>query len=556
MSEQQRIFATVAACIGILLVWQFLYVKPEVERRPKQAVTAPAKDLGNNNTAAGTVAPTPSVAPATAEAPPPVAATPEVVPEVKREIDTPLFTGELSNHGASLTRLELKGYDEKSEGQGPKKPVSLVTAEKNGGNHQAWLDLSLNHKPAPALVWDSTKSEPTLVARTPDGAAVQVTIAPRPEAYALDYTVLVTNATSGPLPIDGKVTLSLKPVAKQKSSFFAPPADMMNGLCAREAKVERKVADKLVKDGAFTHEGPVDWAGIDRQYFVVALMPQELEPATCTMASEEIKAADGTVDHALHVDYGFAPASLAPGQTLRRTYSIYVGPKRTDRLTAVSPTLGDVIDYVIWGIPLGFLARPMVFLMNTFHAWTTSWGIAIMMLTLIVKLLLFPVTYKSSLSMRKMQLLKPELDKIKKQFDGDKERQQLEQMKLFKDKGVNPLGGCIPMLLQMPVWLALYRTLWSAVDLYQQPFLWIPDLTAKEPFPFMAIALGALTFLQQKLQPTTMDSQQAKMMLYMMPAMMLLFMIALPSGLVLYILFNSVLTIFQQLAINRTKVTL
>jgi YidC/Oxa1 family membrane protein insertase len=552
MSEQQRIFATVALCLGVLIVWQFLVVKPEAEKKPKAPLAAKAT-ADNNSAAPATAAGAP---PAAADARPPVQATPELVPEEKRPLETALFSAELSNLGAALTKLELKGYDEKSESQGPKKPVSLVTAERAGGPRQAWLDVTLDGKPAPALVWDATAKEPTLVGRTADGNTVEVKITPRTDVYALDYTLSVANGTTAALPIAARVTLSLKPLVKQKSSFFAPPADMMNGLCAAGGKVERKVADKLMKDGAYTHEGPADWAGIDRQYFVVALMPKAFEAATCRMSSEEMKHADGEVDHVLHVDYGFVGESLAAGQVWTRTYTLYVGPKRTDRLQAAAPVLADVIDYVIWGIPLGFLARPMVFLMNTFHGWTLSWGVAIMMLTLIVKLLLFPVTYKSSLSMRKMQLLKPQLDKLKKQFDGNKERQQLEQMKLFKEKGVNPLGGCIPMLLQMPVWLALYRTLWSAVDLYQQSFLWIPDLTAKEPFPFMAIALGGLTFLQQKLQPTTMDSQQAKMMLYMMPAMMLVFMIALPSGLVLYILFNSVLTIFQQLAINRAKVTL
>ena len=527
MSEQQRIFAAVAACLGILIVWQFLVVKPETEKRPKAPIAATAQNNNASTPSANNNNNTPTPA---AEAKPPVEATPELVPEEKKSIDTPLFTAELSNQGASITKLELKGYDEKSEGKGPKKPVSLVTALRAGAPRQAWLDLTVNGKPAPALVWDSTAAEPTLVGRSGDGTTVEVKVTPRAEVYALDYTLSVVNGTAAALPVSGKVILSLKPVVKQKSSFFAPPADMMNGLCASASKVERKVAETLAKDGAFTHEGAADWAGIDRQYFVVALVPKIPEAATCKMASEEIKHADGEIDHALHVDYGFVAESVAPGQIWTRTYTVYLGPKRTDRLQAAAPVLGDVIDYVIWGIPLGFLARPMVFLMNTFHGWTTSWGIAIMMLTLIVKLLLFPVTYKSSLSMRKMQLLKPELDKIKKQFADNKERQQLEQMKLFKEKGVNPLGGCIPMLLQMPVWLALYRTLWSAVDLYQQSFLWIPDLTAKEPFPFMAIALGGLTYLQQKLQPTTMDSQQAKMMLYMMPAMMLLFMIALPSG--------------------------
>lgn len=153
--------------------------------------------------------------------------------------------------------------------------------------------------------------------------------------------------------------------------------------------------------------------------------------------------------------------------------------------------------------------------------------------------------------MQRMQQLRPEMEKIQKQFANDKERQQLEQMKLFREKGVNPLGGCLPMLLQMPIWLALYRVLWSAVDLYQQPFLWLADLTAREPFPILALALGALMFVQQKMTPTTVDNQQAKMMLYTMPVMMTVFMVAVPSGLVLYSLYNSILTIVQQLVINR-----
>ena len=153
--------------------------------------------------------------------------------------------------------------------------------------------------------------------------------------------------------------------------------------------------------------------------------------------------------------------------------------------------------------------------------------------------------------MRKMQLLKPELDKIKTRFPNDKEKQQMAQLKLMQEQGVNPLGGCLPMVLQMPVWFALYRALWSAVDLYQQSFLWIADLTQPEPFPVLAILVGGVTALQQKVTPTTGDPQQAKMMMIFMPIMLTVFMVALPSGLVFYVLVNSVLSIVQQVVINR-----
>ncbi|MBI5508491.1 MAG: membrane protein insertase YidC [Deltaproteobacteria bacterium] len=555
MSEQQRIFATVALCLGILLVWQFVFVKPEADKSAQETAGKPA--TAARPTSPEAAASSPAAVPTNAEAPTAAAPSLPAVPESRRAFSTPLFAGEVSNVPASLTALTLNDYKETAEGGAPKGPVSLVTDDKGGAPRQALVTFDLGKIAAPALAWSGGGNELVLAGTSGEGVRTEVQIKPRPDAYALDYTLKVTNGAAEPVPVSAGVTLMLKPTVKQKSGFLAPPADMMNGLCAHGGTVERRLAQKLAEDGPWSAEGPADWVGIDRQYFVVAAVPHDGLTARCSMSGSEVLTADGKdKDHDLQVAYGFAPEAVAPGATWERSLSVYLGPKRHDSLVKVAARLEDTIDYVIWGIPLGFLARPMVFLLNIFHGWTTSWGVAIMMLTLLVKALLFPVTFKSSLSMRKMQVLKPELDRIKKQFENDKQRQQLEQMKLFKDKGVNPLGGCLPMLLQMPVWLALYRTLWSAVDLYQQPFMWIQDLTAKEPFPFMAIALGALTYLQQKLTPTTMDSQQAKMMLYMMPAMMVVFMIALPSGLVLYILFNAILTIFQQLAINRTKVTL
>ena len=193
----------------------------------------------------------------------------------------------------------------------------------------------------------------------------------------------------------------------------------------------------------------------------------------------------------------------------------------------------------------------MVFLLNHFFALTHSWGAAIALLTLVVKALLFPVTYKSIISMRRMQAIKPELDKLRQTWAHDPERQNQEQLKMLRAHNANPLGGCLPAVLQMPVWLALYNMLRSAVDLYQQPFLWLKDLTLPEPFPFLALTIGALTLIQQKMTPVATEGAQAKIIMYALPVLFTFFMFALPSGLVVYILVNSVLTIAQQLAINR-----
>jgi YidC/Oxa1 family membrane protein insertase len=149
--------------------------------------------------------------------------------------------------------------------------------------------------------------------------------------------------------------------------------------------------------------------------------------------------------------------------------------------------------------------------------------------------------------MQRMASLKPMMEELKVKYGKDKERLNQEMMNLYKREKVNPLGGCLPMLLQMPIWIALYRTIYSAVDLYQAPLgLWITDLSAPDPYFVLPLVLGVSMFVQQKLSPTTMDSAQAKMMLYMMPAMFTVFMLFLPSGLNLYILVNTVLSLAQQ----------
>jgi YidC/Oxa1 family membrane protein insertase len=194
--------------------------------------------------------------------------------------------------------------------------------------------------------------------------------------------------------------------------------------------------------------------------------------------------------------------------------------------------------------------------MGIFHDWTGNYGLAIILLTLVVKLILTPVNHKNMLSMRAMQKLQPKLEEIKKRYANDQEAQTREMMKLYQEEHFNPLmTGCLPMLLQTPIYVALYRAIGSAVELYQQPFLWISDLSLKEPIPFLAIALGLMTFLQQKFMSPSNNSQQnqqMKVMMYTMPVFLTLIMFALPSALVLYTLVNSILSILHQLYINKT----
>ncbi len=561
MSEQQRVFLAVGLCLGILLLWQWMTPKPPKSvGQPRPPVTSPQGPRPDDGEPS-TVTPNDAASTKTATAGGDMASekTPEsipYIPESRRHFETKQFTGELSNRNASLTRLELNTYNERPlDKSSPVLPVSLVNVDVNdsGTPRQARILWDLGNVEPPRLDWTETDKGFALAGKTPDGVETRVQITPRDDVYALDYVLAVDNGSDKALPVGVSVELSLNPIKAKKPTLidtFAPPVGRLQGACSIGGDVEREDPEDLEEDGNWKSPSPVEWVGIDRQYFIVALVPTEPVTGSCEMSAET--SPSGSV---LTVTFGFESQAVRPGATWERRFTLYMGPKRDKNLAEVSSKLPDVIDYS-WGIPLGFIARPMVFLLNAFQGFTGSWGVAIMLLTLLVKLLLFPVTYKSMLSMRRMQLLKPELDKLKKQFEGDRERQQMEQMKLFKEKGVNPLGGCLPMLMQMPIWVALYRTLWSAVDLYQQEFLWLGDLTATEPYPVMAFLVGGLMFLQQRMSPTTTDSQQAKMMMYMMPVMFTFFMLGMPSGLVLYIMTNSVLTIFQQMAINRRTATL
>jgi YidC/Oxa1 family membrane protein insertase len=183
-----------------------------------------------------------------------------------------------------------------------------------------------------------------------------------------------------------------------------------------------------------------------------------------------------------------------------------------------------------------------------------NWGIAIILLTVTVKLLTFPLQHKSMKSMQEMQRIQPQLNEMKKKFAGDQQRQNVEQMKLFKEHGVNPMGSCLPMIIQMPVWFALYTALQVSVDLYNSVFIpgWLDDLTAKDPYYVLPVAMGITMVLTQVLTPSPMSQPGQRTMGYAMSGFFSLLMLNLPSGLTLYIFINNILSIIQQIYLRRS----
>ncbi len=239
--------------------------------------------------------------------------------------------------------------------------------------------------------------------------------------------------------------------------------------------------------------------------------------------------------------------SIAPGSRGEIGARYYVGPKDQYRLEEIAEGLNLTVDYgFLW-----WLAQPLFYLLTLIHSAVNNWGVAIILLTVVVKSLLFPLSAASFRSMAKMRKLQPEMVRLKERYGDDKQQFSQAMMELYKKEGANPLGGCFPMLLQMPVFLALYWTLMESVELRQAPFmLWIQDLSVMDPYFVLPILMGASMFLTQMMQPEPPDPTQAKVM-KMMPIMFTFFFLWFPSGLVLYWLVNNLLSVLQQWFVNR-----
>lgn len=555
--QNLRTFIVMVSCLLIWFGW--LYLQGQQTPPPgTPAVPAPETDSREP--------PLPST-PGAPKSSAPSASAP-VVEAVREEVietwEAERFRGTLSTYGASLRELRLNTHWERlsvngAEADGApedRKRVSLVSA-KGTGDHRRQAVVRWRNGDSvvtPQLEFVERASDRWSLKGAIGDVGLTVGVRVREDTYALSYQLRARNQGLDAQRTGAQVEISLKLPEETGGGMFAPPANELNAVCYVDGDVEREGRGSL-EDRPWMPEAAPTWAGIDRQYFVVAAAPQTPQPQDRCRARVE--------GGAIRVVLDLEAKVLAAGETWERTFDLFLGPKRRDELEKVHTTLREVIQYNVWGIPLAFLCRPMIYLLNVFHGWTASWGVAIMLLTVVVKVLLFPVTYKSAVSMRRMQLLKPELDALRERFKDDPQRQQMEQMKLFKEKDVSLFGGCLPMLLQMPVWFALYRALWSAVDLYQQSFLWLSDLTAPESgIPWLSIGVGALMYLQQVLTPmssgaTTEAAQmQMKIMRYGMPAFMVFIMYQLPSGLVFYVCVNSIVSIVQQFVINKRTVAL
>ncbi len=278
-------------------------------------------------------------------------------------------------------------------------------------------------------------------------------------------------------------------------------------------------------------------AGVDERYFTYLIKWNKADTHT-------INVIEGKKNFGITLSS--EPFQLDSKGVISFEYDLYNGPKILESLKEIESE--GVIDYGFVAV----IAKMILWLLLFLYNFVGNYGVALILLTLVVKMALYPLTKSSYISMHKMKQLQPELAKLKEKYGSDKEKMGRETMALYNKNGVSPLGGCLPMLLQMPIWFGLYRAIQNSVELYNEPFMfWIKDLSDKDPFYILPISLGLLMFVQQKLStPMGTDQMQAKVMLYTLPVVFAFFMLMLPSGLVLYIWVNTLITIFQQKYIN------
>jgi YidC/Oxa1 family membrane protein insertase len=368
-------------------------------------------------------------------------------------------------------------------------------------------------------------------------------------SYVIDTAFEITN--NGSAPISPEAYFQLMRDTKQAvPTHSMAPASFVGPVVYDEKdkfkKVEFSEIDKEAADPtrkpAYTHSNDNGWIGMIEHYFVVAWLPPQDKPVPRQFYTTRL-------DNGLYTaGVRYDGVTIAPGQTGEIAGKLYVGPQDQATLAKLAPGLDLVVDYGIFTI----IAAPLFLLLKWLHSLLGNWGWAIVVMTILIKSAFYPLNHASARSMAKMKLVAPKMKALQEQYANDKQQLQVKMMELYKVEKINPLGGCLPILVQIPVFIALYWVLLSAVDLRHAPWIgWIHDLSAPDPWFVLPVIYAVTAYLQVKLSPTPVtDPVQAKVMQFMPIAFSVMFLF-FPSGLVLYWLINNCIQIFQQWHMNR-----
>ena len=537
--DTQRLILLFIFSFSLLMLWEAW----EKHNRPVVPASAPSSQQQGS-------VPPPAAGPAGA-AKPSAAAIPAADAAAKGEtlrVTTDLFVAEVDTLGGTLKRLELLKHKHSKDSD---QPFVLFGAEHR---YEAQSGLAGDGGPNHRTVWRAEPGERSLApgrdtlelrltAEGRDGLAVHKIYRFKRDSYVIDVALELRNAGSAPvaaytyfqLTHDGRPETNTNSVA----ATFGAQSFTGFGIYSSERKYEKVHPSDLDKGKADHMKQAKDgWLAFVQHYFVSAWIPPE--GVVRDYLAE--KRQDGTYAGRVMI-----PANVGPGATVRVSSPLYAGPQEQQRLQAAAPGLDLVVDYGF----LAIIAWPLFWLLGKLHALTGNWGVAIILLTVLIKLAFFPLSAASYRSMAKMKLITPRLTKIRETYANDRQKMNQAMMELYKTEKINPLGGCFPILVQIPVFIALYWVLLAAIELRHAPFmLWIRDLSALDPYYVLPILMTVTMVVQTKLNPVPPDPVQAQVMKYM-PYVFSIFFFFFPAGLVLYWLVNNILSILQQWQIQR-----
>lgn len=463
-------------------------------------------------------------------------------------VETDVLSVEIGRRGGDLRRVLLKGYPQAKDQ--PDVPVELLNSnpdslfvfrtglraagERDGATHQS---VYTSARTAYSLAAGDDVLEIPLQWEGPEGITVEKTYRFRRGRYDISLEFRAINDSETPYRVANYLRIQRAHAPLERSMFNVDSYSFTGPVIYDGNKFEKLDVDDL-EDEPFSLVVEGGWIASIQHHFLAAAVPPETEEENYQVTyngKQYLMTAIGPV------------TTIAPGREGVFTSQLFVGPKLQQQLDEVSAGLALTVDYGL----LAILAQPLFWLLGKVHNFLGNWGWSIIIVTFLIKLVFYPLTEKSGRSMAKMRALQPRLKALQDRYKDDRQAMSQALMDLYKREKVNPVAGCLPMVIQIPFFIAFYWVLLESVEMRQAPFmLWITDLSTRDPYFVLPLLMGAAMFGQQKLNPTPPDPVQAKIMTFL-PVMFTVFFAFFPAGLVLYWLTNSVLSILQQWRINR-----
>jgi YidC/Oxa1 family membrane protein insertase len=545
--ENQRLFLVIALLFVLFLIWE-QWMEFQARKHAPPAVATPSAPARQGEGQPESPGPAAQEVPSAA-----IPAAAPVQPALKSgqriKVVTDVIAAEIDTLGGDLRQLGLRTYPESL--QEKNKPFQLLQDNK-ANLFIVQSGLGSKDDPAPGhdayfvpeqtdySLQDGQDSLDVRLNWSENGIKVTKTYTFHRGKFVIDLNQRVENTTDHEWSGWQYRRLQRTPPPKPSSGMFGGVYTYTGGVISTPEKPYQKITfDAMVKENLILENVPDGWVAMIQHYFLAALVPQPEQTDTFYT-----KVIDG---NRYVLGMQGQPQTISPGGTGEFSTTLYAGPKIQSVLEQVAPNLERTVDYGY----LTVIAQPLFRLLEVIHKVVGNWGWAIIILTILIKAAFFKLSETSYRSMARMRNLAPKINSLKERFGDDKQRLNQAMMELYKTEKINPLGGCLPIAVQIPVFIALYWMLLESVELRQAPFmLWIQDLAVKDPYYVLPIIMGITMVIQQKLNPPPPDPTQAKVMM-VLPIVFTVMFLWFPAGLVLYWVVSNILSIIQQYAITR-----